>query len=120
MRDLWRLWTSACGGPAEVHLHDSLENVPVDELTPQLRLWLDFTAVNSEIASVRWDFRLDRLERLRENGLDVRDVTRRTMRTVQARFLADSEKLQSLVRRHRRSGAPEPRFIVHSSKVARS
>jgi nucleoside-diphosphate-sugar epimerase len=118
MRDLWRLWTSACGGPAEVHLHDRLENVPLDELSPQLRLWLDFTAVNSEIASVRWNFQLGTLERLRQRRIDVRDVTPETMRIVQARFLADSKKLQDLLRRHRRSGGPKPLLIVHPRKVA--
>ena len=120
MGNLWRLWTSACGGPAEIHLHDRLENVPLDGLPPQLRVWLDFTAVNSEIASARWNFQLGTLERLRAEGLEVRDVTLETMRTVQARFLADSEKLQDLLRRHRRSGKPKPRFIVHPSKVAPS
>jgi nucleoside-diphosphate-sugar epimerase len=116
MQDLWRLWTSACAGPAEIHLYERLEDVPLDEVPPQLRLWLDFTAVNSEIASVRWDFQLATLERLRSGGLELRDVTLETMATVQTRFLADSQKLRALLLR---AGAPhKPRFTVHASRSA--
>jgi hypothetical protein len=118
MQDLWRLWTSACGGPAEVHLYERLEDVPLDEVPPELRLWLDFTAVNSEIASVRWDFQLAALESLRARGVALTDVTLETMATVQARFLADSEKLRALVQRTQSRGAP--RFTVHPRRSAAS
>lgn len=112
MRDLWRLWLGAYGGPEEVHLYERLDDVPVSELDPQLRLWLDFTAVNSEIASTRWWFRLDTLERLRRHGAPVVDTTLETMRVVQDRFVRDSPALLRFVGASR-AGADTLRFVAH-------
>jgi len=110
-RDLWRLWLSTYGGAREIHLYERLDDVPADEVDPQLRLWLDFTSVNSEIASVRWQFQLDTLERLRRDGAVITDATFATIRTVQNRFVEDSEGLRRFVNLH--AGATEPRFVVH-------
>lgn len=116
MRDLWELWLSAHGGPREVHFFDRLEDVPNEEVAPQVRLWLDFTAVNNEIASVRWNFELDSLEALRRSGLDIIDASLATVEVAQRRFVADSPKLQLFVERYRAEGAVAPRFVVHASE----
>jgi nucleoside-diphosphate-sugar epimerase len=113
MRDLWRLWMGTHGGPREVHLYERLEDVPLDEVDPQLRLWLDFTAVNNEIASVRWNFELDGMTQLRARGHVFPDVTLESVATAQARFVRDSVKLQEFVVRYRAQGSPEPRFVAH-------
>lgn len=110
-RDLWRLWFSTYGGAKEIHLYERLEDVPVAEVDPQLRLWLEFTSVNSEIASVRWQFELDTLERLRRGGAMITDATFATIRTVQNRFVEDSEGLRRFVSLH--ADTTEPRFVVH-------
>lgn len=113
MRDLWELWLSVHGGPREVHLYERLDAVPLDDVDPQLRRWLDFTAVNSEIASVRWNFQLDGLARLRAGGLVFPDVTLASVTVAQDRFVRDSAKLQEVVARHRASGSPRPVFVSH-------
>lgn len=116
MRDLWRLWLETHGGPREVHFYPRMADVPVDEMDPQLRLWLDFTAVNNDIASVRWRFRMDRLDEMRRGGLAFRDVSLESMRLVQTRFVADSPKVQDFVARYRAAGAERPRFVLHDGR----
>jgi nucleoside-diphosphate-sugar epimerase len=112
MRDLWELWLSF-GGPREVHLYDRLDAVPMDVVDPRLRQWLDFTAVNSEIASVRWDFEREGLVRLCERGLVFPDVTRASVAVAQDRFVRDSPKLRAFVARYRERGSPRPVLVAH-------
>jgi nucleoside-diphosphate-sugar epimerase len=112
MRDLWELWLSL-GGPREVHLYDRLDAVPVDVVDPRLRQWLEFTAVNSEIASVRWDFQRDGLTRLCERGLVFPDVTRASVAVAQDRFVRDSPKLRDFVARYSERGSPRPVLVPH-------
>jgi len=119
LRDLWKLWMATHGGPREVHFFERLEDVPAEDLAPQVRMWLDFTAVNNEIASVHWDFALDNLDALRSNGLAMTDASLETVAIAQARFVADSPKLRLFTERYRAEGVPEPRFIVHESGAAR-
>jgi nucleoside-diphosphate-sugar epimerase len=113
MRDLVKLWLAQYGGPREVHVYDRLDAVPMDLVDPQLRQWLDFTAVNSEIASVRWDFQRDRLADMRARGLPFRDVTLQSIAVAQDRFVRDSEKLRAFVARYRENGSPRPVVVAH-------
>ena len=85
----------------------------MDDVDPQLRLWLDFTAVNNEIASVRWDFRLETLERLRRQGLHFADTTIESVTLSQSRFVADSERVQRFVADYQAAGSRAPRLIFH-------
>jgi nucleoside-diphosphate-sugar epimerase len=118
MRDLWALWLSVYGGPEEVHFFNRLEDVPIDEVAPEVRLWLDFTAVNNEIGSARWSFRCDRLEGLRRNGLEMTDASLATINVAQRRFVADSPRLQRFTQRYRTKGAAAPRFVDRTSESA--
>jgi nucleoside-diphosphate-sugar epimerase len=113
MRDLWELWLSVHGGPHEVHFFARLDDVPQDDIAPQVRMWLDFTAVNNEIAAVRWNFARARLDALRAAGVPFTDASIETVKTAQARFVADSPKLQQFVERYREQGSRKPRFVVH-------
>ncbi|HWP65059.1 MAG TPA: SDR family oxidoreductase [Candidatus Limnocylindria bacterium] len=115
MRDLTMLWFREYGGPRLVHLYERLDAVPMDTVAPPLRQWLEFTAVNSEIASVRWNFQRDRLEAMRERGLPFRDVSMETIAVVQNRFVRDSEKLREFVAQYRECGSPEPEIVVHDA-----
>jgi nucleoside-diphosphate-sugar epimerase len=119
MRDLWGLWLSDHGGPREVHFFDRLDDVPVDQVAPAVRLWLDFTAVNSEIGSTRWNFRRDHLEGLRRNGLEMTDASLATIALAQRRFVADSPRLQRFIQRYRAEGAAAPQFVEHGGEAAR-
>ena len=113
MRDLIELWLEQYGGPREVHVYERIDAVPMDLVDPQLRQWLDFTAVNSEIASVRWDFQRDRLNDMRARGLPFRDVTLPSITVAQNRFVRDSEKLRQFVARYRENGSPRPVIVSH-------
>lgn len=118
MRDLWELWLSVHGGPREVHFFARLDDVPEGDVAPQVRMWLDFTAVNNEIASVRWNFAHDRLDAMRARGLRFVDASLATVTIAQSRFVADSPKLQEFVARYRAAGASQPRFVVHPRAAA--
>jgi nucleoside-diphosphate-sugar epimerase len=113
MRDLWEMWLSTHGGPREVHFFKRLDDVPDEEVAPQVRMWLDFTAINNEIAAVRWNFARARLDALRAGGLAFTDASLATVRVAQSRFVADSPKLQAFVAGYRAQGSPSPRFVVH-------
>ena len=117
MRDLWELWLSTHGGPSEVHFFKRLDDVPDEEVAPQVRMWLDFTAINNEIASVRWKFARARLDGLRADGLAITDASLATVRIAQSRFVADSPKLQAFTARYREQGTRSPRFIVHDGPL---
>src|SRR5262249_26041071 len=106
MRDLWELWFSTHGGPREVHFFDRLDELPVE-----VRLLLEFIAVNNEIASVRWNFCQARMEDLRRNGLQMNDATLATIRVAQRRFVADSPRVQRFIVRCRAAGASTPQFV---------
>jgi nucleoside-diphosphate-sugar epimerase len=118
MRELWVLWMSKYCGPREVHFFERLDDVPATEIAPQVRMWLDFTAVNNEIASVRWNFSLEKLDALRAAGVPITDATLTTVEIAQHRFVADSPKLRLFTERYRAEGVPAPRFIVHESAAA--
>jgi hypothetical protein len=120
MRDLWELWFSVHGGPHEVHFFDRLDDVPVDEVAPEVRLLLDFTAVNNEIGSARWNFCRDRLEGLRRNGLEMTDASLATIEVAQHRYVADSPRLQRFVQRYRAAGEGAPRFVNRTVEPARA
>ena len=67
--------------------------------------------MNSEIASVHWNFERDALTRLCERGLAFRDVTLASVAVVQDRFVRDSPKLSEFAARGRR--APRPVLVTH-------
>lgn len=113
MRDLWELWLSVYGGPREVHFFARLDDVPQQDAAPQMRMWLDFTAVNNEIASVRWNFARERLDALRAAGVPFTDASLATVAICQRRFVDDSPKLQQFIARYREQGTTTPRFVVH-------
>jgi len=116
MRDLWELWLATHGGPSEVHFFKRLDDVPDADVAAQVRMWLDFTAINNEIASVRWKFARARLDALRAGGLALTDASLATVRIAQERFVADSPKLQAFIARYREQGATTPRFVVHPDR----
>jgi hypothetical protein len=98
----------------QVHL------LPIDEVAPpEVRLWLDFTAVNNEIGPTRWRFRCDRLEGLRRNGFEMTDASLATISVAQRRFVADSPRLQRFIQRYRAEGTAAPRFVDRTREPAR-
>lgn len=112
MRQLVRLWLDHYGGPREVRLYRRLADVPLDEADESERAWLEFTSVNSEIASVRWKFELDQLDSLRAKGLSFVDASLDTIEVCQTRFVADSRRVSEFIREYRDRGTMSPRFVV--------
>jgi nucleoside-diphosphate-sugar epimerase len=112
MRQLVRLWIDRYGGPREVYLYRRLSEVPLDQADESQRLWLEFTSVNSEIASVRWQFELAQLGTLRSNGLDFVDASLETLEVCQQRFVFDSPRVAEFVKEYRGRGAKQPRYVV--------
>jgi hypothetical protein len=112
MRQLVRLWIDRYGGPREVYLYRRLSDVPLDQAGESQRLWLEFTSVNSEIASVRWQFELDQLAALRASGLDFVDASLETLEVCQQRFVFDSPRVAEFVKEYRDRGAKQPRYVV--------
>ena len=115
MRQLWKLWMEHHGGPREVHFYDRLDQVPDAEIDEHTRLWLEFTAVNSAIASVHWRFQRGHLEALRKDGLQFEDASLETLLCCQRRFVADNPKVARFVEEWRVGGVPDPRFFDAAS-----
>src|SRR5262249_28360154 len=111
MRALWEMWFSTHGGPREVNFCDRLDDVPLDEVPAEVRLLLEFTAVNNEIASARWNFCRDRMEDLRRNGLQMNDASLATIGVAPRRFAADWRRVQRFIARSHRGGAATPQFV---------
>src|SRR5262249_11761721 len=98
---------------------DRLEAVPMDEVAPEVRLLLDFTAVNNEIGSGRWRFRRDRMEALRRDGLAMTDASLATIEIPPRRFVADTPRTPRLIERCRAQGATVRRFVDRCGAASR-
>ncbi len=110
-RSVIRYWAECWGGPEELHVFDSLDRIPKHEVDPGLELFLEFTAVNSEIAGSRWDFEHAQLDALRAGGLAFEDVTHDGLVTVQRRFIDDHPGLQNFLEEYRRRGVSPSRVV---------
>ncbi len=111
LRQLSQLWFTSYGGPREVHFHDTLDAVPMEELDARSRRRLAFTASNSEIASVRWQFGTERLDGMRQGGLEFADATLESMERCQHRFVRDQPDIRDFVEAYRERGVARPRFL---------
>jgi nucleoside-diphosphate-sugar epimerase len=117
MRQLWKLWMRHHGGPREVHFYDRIDQVPSQEIDEHTRLWLEFTAVNSAIASVHWHFHRENLEGLRKDGLQFVDASLDSLLGCQERFVADNPKMRRFVDEYRANGVAETGFFESASKA---
>jgi nucleoside-diphosphate-sugar epimerase len=101
VRDAWEMWLDRCSRPRETHYYPSLADVPIDQLNPLQQLWVEFTAVNIDIASRPWHFETTGINRLRERGVSIPDVTRETVAICLERFIAESARLPRFLDRYR-------------------
>ena len=97
VREVTELWYKAVTRFTTVHYYDRLSEVPVDELDRRMKMWLEFTGVNNDIAAYPWQFKTDALDKLRANGLEFNDATLDTVRICQNRFIAHSDRIQTFV-----------------------
>ena len=78
-----------------LYIYDSLADVPMKQLTKRMRTWVEFAAVNTEIATHTWDFQMPTLAALRQRGLvKTQDADRESLRACIGGWTADSDKLK--------------------------
>lgn len=76
-----------------VYIYDSLADVPMKQLTKRMRMWVEFSAVNTEIATHPWDFQMSTLAALRQRGVvKTRDADRESLRACIGGWVANSDK----------------------------
>ena len=97
VREVNELWNRMCTRSREIHYYDRLSDIPKNGLDRRTKMWLEFTAVNSEIAKHPWQFDNTMLNRLRANGLVFKDATIDTVRICQQRFFNQSPRLQAFL-----------------------
>jgi nucleoside-diphosphate-sugar epimerase len=107
LRDLYHLWFRRCSPATTFHYYDSLDEVPLDELDSQQRLWLEFTSVNLQIACHPWSFETRNLEDLASRGLDITHATLQTLSVCQEHFISASPRLQEFLSDRRADGERE-------------
>ena len=91
------LWAQTCTPSSEVRCYDRFSDVTLDEIDRRMKVWLEFTAVNNDIAAYPWQFQTTALDTLRANGLKFQDATIDTIRICQDRFIAQSERIQTFL-----------------------
>jgi nucleoside-diphosphate-sugar epimerase len=97
VRDITSCWLEGWSRPCEVHYYDRLSEVPLQELDRRMRMWLEFTSVNMDIAGHHWRFQTTALDNLRATGLELRDATLDTVRICQERFIAQSPRINAFL-----------------------
>jgi len=97
VRDITKLWMERCSRPRELHFYNRLSEVPLHELDRRMRVWLEFTSVNMDIAAHQWRFQTTALDSLRARGLEFGDATLDTVRICQDRFIAQSPRIQAFM-----------------------
>lgn len=78
---------------SELHVYNTLADVPMRELSKRMRTFVEFAAVNTEIATHTWDFELSTLAALRERGLvKTQDADRESLRACIHGWVAHNTK----------------------------
>jgi hypothetical protein len=110
LRDLYHLWLGRLAPSSVLRCYDRLEEVPLDEMDSQQRLWLEFTSVNHQIASHSWSFETRSLDDLASRGLEIAHATLQTLAVCQEHFLSALPQLRASRRGSRadRAGARIP------------
>jgi nucleoside-diphosphate-sugar epimerase len=112
LRQMWDLWIDACARPERVIYYDRPDELPMREIDPRQRGFLSLAWTNLNIASRHWDFATDNLQRLRDAGLDFRDVTAESLETCQRRFIEESQAIQKFLQRYEHEMARWPRSMT--------
>ncbi len=92
LRDLYHLWLERVAPASVLRCYDTLEEVPLDEMDSQQRLWLEFTSVNHQIASHPWSFETPSLDELASQGLEITHATLQTLAVCQEHFLSNGPR----------------------------
>ncbi len=97
VQETMSLW-SQLSCPASTHnYYEHMSDVPTEGIDRRIKMWLEFTSVNSDIAAHSWQFETAHLDRLRKNGLNFADANLDTIRICQEHFVAKSTRIQTLL-----------------------
>lgn len=99
LRDFWELWNRDVSRAQELVFYDRVEDVPLRQIDTRQRAFLSLAWVNLQIASHPWRFEDGHLQRLREAGLAMTDVTVSTLEICQRRFVGESPTIQDFLAR---------------------
>jgi thioester reductase-like protein len=119
LRDLYHLWLGRVAPACVVRYYDTLEEVPLDEMDSQQRLWLEFTSVNHQIASHPWSFETRTLDDLASRGLEFAHATLQTLAVCQEHFISAAPQLRE-VRRGSRAARERARIDASPPHGART
>jgi thioester reductase-like protein len=120
VRDLWDQWLETVARPREIHYYDRLDDVPMETLSRQQQILLEFSSVNVDIGIRRWHFETKQLESMQAAGLHFVDATATTLRVCQDRFIADSPRVQEFLKKYERERQVTPRVIDRSHLLTAS
>lgn len=118
VRQLWDLWNDRCARPREAHYFDRLEDVPRERLDRRIRAWVEFTAVNIDIASYHWHFDTAGLDDLRQKGLSFPDATIETVGVCLERFMQCSKRVQKFLSQFREERSVRTKVIEFLPKAS--
>ncbi len=97
VREMIQLWCEMLTYVRQVHYYKHVKEVPSGGLDRRTRMWLEFTAVNNDIAAHPWKFQTVALDKLRTSGLKFVDASLDTIGICQKYFVAQSRRLQTIV-----------------------
>jgi nucleoside-diphosphate-sugar epimerase len=113
VRDLWELWIMAWARPEEVHYYDRLEDVPLDGIDRDQRLFVQFAAANIEISTHAWRFETGNLDALSGAGYDFVHASKQSVALCQDRFIAGSDRIQRFLIENGHTRHLTPRVFEH-------
>jgi nucleoside-diphosphate-sugar epimerase len=114
VRDLWDLWLMAWARPEEVHYYERLDDVPLDGMDRDQRLFVQFAAANIEISTHAWRFETRNLDALSTDGLEFVQASKQSVALCQDRFIAGSARIQRFLREHSGRSREMPKIFDHA------
>ena len=97
VRELTEFWVKTCNKPEQVKYYQSLDQVDMKQLDKRMRMWLEFTSINTDISNHSWQFETKNLDNLRAQGTQFVDVTLNSIAKCQKRFISESRRIQAFL-----------------------
>jgi len=113
------LWFQRCMAPERVVYYERFEDLPLRSLDHSQRAFLALASTNIRIASRRRRFETSALDRLRESGVKIPEVTLRSVEVCQEAFATGSPRIRRFRDEHRdRFGGTPDVVEVRPDRVA--
>lgn len=112
VREVYDLWFKAVNRPERIHYYNSLKEATQNKLDRRQQLWMEFTAVNSDIAAHAWHFQTDHLDALKKNGLQYANATIDSIAICQNQFIKQSQRIQEYMRKQHGEFSSRPTTLA--------